>query len=371
MPQKKKQAPPLDTAAGLLLTLTALSGELPTAILGRLPGGEAYKAKVVKRLKKDGLLRTYYADGLRGFRLTAAAKNLLLEGWPDQFCPYLTGHAETNTLKVELTRRLRLHRMAEVLVTMYNAGAAVFPWQKPDVFSPTPLPSDTQIEWPAYYSSREVKEIGPQRDKIRGSRATGVLLTENDILAVYNTGASEMKWERNSEIRLKTLLRQDLCWQRLSVQYREAEPNAIVFGADMKQMPVLMGVGADQRHKYFVRENIYQHFYYLTSDRYGEFILRLLSDGRTAEMDNILRQGLSEARVNWAVENDAMDGDVPVLFGYTCDMPRIRRFCDGLQTHGLRGTLYCFDFQEAVLSKICGSNVDIQCIDFEKVEQIF
>ncbi|MCX4374465.1 MAG: hypothetical protein OSJ58_22105, partial [Dysosmobacter sp.] len=69
MPQNKKQAPPLDTAAGLLLTLTALSGEFPTALVSRLPGGEAYKMKVVKRLKKDKLLHTYYADGLRGFRL--------------------------------------------------------------------------------------------------------------------------------------------------------------------------------------------------------------------------------------------------------------------------------------------------------------
>ena len=41
MPQNKKQAPPLDTAAGLLLTLTALSGEFPAALVSRLPGGEA------------------------------------------------------------------------------------------------------------------------------------------------------------------------------------------------------------------------------------------------------------------------------------------------------------------------------------------
>ena len=178
MPEKEKQAPPLETAAGLLLTLSALSGEFPTTLVSRLPGGNAYKMKVIKRLKKDGLLHTYYADRLRGFRLTAATKKLLLEGWPDQFSSYLTGRAETNMLKSELTRRLRLHRMAEVLVTMYNAEVSVFPWQKPIVFGIVPPPDDTWIEQPAYYSSREVKEIGPQRDKIRGSRATGVLLTE-------------------------------------------------------------------------------------------------------------------------------------------------------------------------------------------------
>lgn len=370
MPQKRKEAPPLDTAAGLLLTLTALSGELPTALLGRLPGGEAYKAKVVKRLKKDGLLRTYYADGLRGFRLTAAAKNLLLESWPDLFCSYLTGHAETNTLKVELPRRLRLHRMAEVLVTMHNTGVGVFPWQKAGVFEPTP-PDGIRIEWSVYYSSREVKEIGPQRDKIRGSRATGVLLTESDVFAVYNTGAAEMKWECNSELRLKILLQQELCWRRLSMQYQGTEPNAIVFGADMERMPVLMGVGADQRRKYFVLEETYRHFHYLTSDHRGEVILKLLGEPeQKAVLDGLLLEGLSEARENWLVENDAMDGETPVLFGYTCDMPRIRRFCGGLRAHGLRGILYCFDFQKETLNKICGSNADIQCIDFEAAKRL-
>lgn len=163
MPKKERKAPPLDTAAGLLLTITALSGEFPTTLVSRLSGGDAYKTKVIKRLKKDGLLRTYYADGLRGFRLTAAAKKLLLESWPDQFGPYLIGHTETNMLKSELLRRLRLHRMAEVQVAMYNAGVSVFPWQKPDVFSPTPSLTETWIGQSTYYSSREIKEIGHQR----------------------------------------------------------------------------------------------------------------------------------------------------------------------------------------------------------------
>ena len=156
-------------------------------------------------------------------------------------------------LKSEQLRRLRLHRMAEVLVAMYNAGVGVFSWQKHAVFNPTP-PDDIRIEWPMYYSSREVKEIGPQRDKIRGSRATGVLLTENNVFSVYNAGGSEIKWAREAELRL-------LC-----------EPD------------------------------------------------------RKAAIDNILLEGLSEAQRYGRVESDAVDGECLVLFGYTCDMPRIRRF---------------------------------------------
>lgn len=371
MSQKERQAPPLDTAAGLFLTLTALSGELPTALISRLPGGDAYKMKVIKRLKRDGLLRIYYADGLRGLRLTAAAKKLLLEGWPDLFAPYLTGRTETNTLKSEPLRRLRLHRMAEVLVTMFNAGVAVFPWRKPVVFGPVPPPDDTWIEQPAYYSSREVKEIGSQRDKIRGSRATGVLLTEDDVLAVYNAGASEMKWEHNAEMRLEALMKIDLCQHRLPHQYMNTAPSALIFGADMRQMPIMMGIGGDQRHKYFAIEGNYRHFYYLTNDYYGEFLLRLLCEpDEKSVLNGILMQGLTEPRPSWLVEHDAIEEGEPALFGYTCDMPRIKRFIGGLDVHGFNGTLYCFDFQEEAMRQICGPNVDIRCIDFEAIRQL-
>ncbi len=58
-----------------LLSLTAISGEFPTDQLNRLPGSPYYLESVVTALKKDGLLRTYYRDKLRGYRLGAASQS--------------------------------------------------------------------------------------------------------------------------------------------------------------------------------------------------------------------------------------------------------------------------------------------------------
>lgn len=41
-------------------------------------------------LKKAGLLRTYYRDRLRGYRLGIKAKSALLDGWPERFTFCLT-----------------------------------------------------------------------------------------------------------------------------------------------------------------------------------------------------------------------------------------------------------------------------------------
>jgi len=122
---------------------------------------------------------------VRGLRLTPAAKRLLLGDRPERFATYLTGASETNRLKSEVTRRLRLHRMAKVLVAMYNAGALVFPWEKPAIFQPTPPIPPYHVSQPVYYNSREIKEIGTQADKISSSRTTGALLTDGGFEKFY------------------------------------------------------------------------------------------------------------------------------------------------------------------------------------------
>lgn len=364
------ELPGLDTFPGLLLTLTALSGELPAALVNRVPGSDTYKEYAIKQLKRDNLLRTFYRNSVRGLRLTTAAKKLLLTGHSDWFQPYLSGATETNRLKSDLVRRLRLHRMAEVLVTMFNAEVSVLPWEKPALFAPLPPADLSAIERPAYYNSREVKELGEQAVKIRGSRSTGVLLTDSDIFVVYNTGPGQMKWEYKAEMRVKALLEMEVCQTRLPAQFSLAQQSAIVFAADMEQMPLLMGVGGDMRHNYFVLDGNFEHFYYLTSDHCGEVVLQLLCyPGEQAVLDGILSKGFGPPRPGWVVENDAMDGETPVLFAYTCDMPRIKHFDSGLKIHGLAGTLYCFDFQEDAIRRICSPAVSIQCIDFEAYER--
>ena len=142
------------------------------------------------------------------------------------------------------------------------------------------------------------------------------------------------------------MLQIELRQNRLCGQFGDAEQCAILFGADMGQVPVLLDADTQSRD-HFIQDGSYHHFYFLTNDHHGEVILRLLCDPQEkAALDSILSQGLDPARPNWSVVNDAMDGDSPILFGYTCDVPRIRHFDNVLHIQGQTGTLYCFDFQE-------------------------
>lgn len=205
-----------DTLSRNLLELTAISGEFPQKDLYRIAGGKSYKESVVGTLKREGLIKTYYRDSLRGLRLTCRAKRLLVQNSPERFKTLLTGKTDTNHIKSDLPRRERLHRIAGATVTMLNAGIAVFKDEKPDIFSPAPYGNMlTEPIAPAFYNSREIKEIGTVFVKIKGARSVGVLLTPRDILVVYNIGNALMKWDYRSEMRTKALMKTVLCRERL------------------------------------------------------------------------------------------------------------------------------------------------------------
>lgn len=369
MKEKPEKVYRANKLAALILTLTALSGEFPVAQIKRLPSTDAYQEKILKRLKSENLVRTYYRNGLRGLRLTAQAKKLLAADQPDRFTPLFTGNTMTNAPKYTIVHRLRLHRMAEVLVAMFNAGVSVLPWEKPVVFTPTPLTAEPNIQQPTYYSSRELKNLGLMANKIRGSRCAGILLANQDVFVAYSTGSSEMQWEYKAEIRLQSLLQIELCHCRLPTQFMGAQQHAILFAADMSLLPSIAGVGSNNRQSYFLSGGSFRHFYYLTNDHHGDVILQLLCDpDKRAALDGILSEDLAPARPGFVVENDAMENCSPALFAYTCDLPRIKRFDSSLMLHGMTGTLYCFDFQEDAIRQMCGADINFRCIDFDKFE---
>ena len=82
--------PRQDTLGFCLLELAAICGEFPASLIPRIPGSSSYKEAVITLLKKERLLRVFYKDRLRGFRLGRRAKGRLLAENPERFSFYLT-----------------------------------------------------------------------------------------------------------------------------------------------------------------------------------------------------------------------------------------------------------------------------------------
>ena len=105
-----------------------------------------------------------------------------------------------------------------------------------------------------------------------------------------------MKWRYKSELRVKTLLWNILCQQRLAQQYRVEQVHGLVLGDSMDLAYQILTSTGGAKHDYFMLDGSYDHFYFLTNDHQGEVILALLCDPvKTAELDRILSQASTPA----------------------------------------------------------------------------
>ena len=179
-----------------------------------------------------------------------------------------------------------------------------------------------------------------------------------------------MKWEYKSEMRTKALLKTVLCRERLPDQYSPDSVRGLIFGDGMElAYDLLTNAGGKQ---YFVLDGNYESFCYLTNDRRGETVLKLLCQPELEEsLNEILTGDLEPAQPGFTIENDAMEDGNPVLLCYTCDLPRLKRFQSALQLQNKHGTVICFDYQAERLRRYCSDTVQFQTLDFEKWERRF
>ena len=343
----------------LMLQIIAVSGEFPTAFSGYFPGGSSYIESAIGKLKKDGLLHAYSKNGLRGLRLTTSAKRLLLQKYPVDLAPYLTGASETNSLKSEPERRLRLHRMAEVLLILHNAQIPSLPWER---LSIQDWRSNRSV-FPVYYSSREFKSLGSLCTKIRNSRMTGVLFTKQSIFPVYNMAATFPRWAYNAEIRLKAVLQTEFC------RRSQSSVDGIVFGSSPMQIPAILN---DMAQNHFLLDGSYPHFYFLTLDHFGEVgAMQLCQSDMQEQLNEILSENLLPSFPTMPIEHDALEQDgSPVLFSYLCDLPRLHRFRCALTLHNRTGNILCFDYQAEALREVFGTQVNITSVDCTAYERV-
>lgn len=201
----KPVLPSHDSASYELLSLTALCGEFPCDSAPRLISSESYRKKIVTGLTHNRLLRIFSRNHLRGYRLGIRGKRLLQDQEPERFLFYLSGCGDTNAIKSEPSRRLRLHRIARTYITMKNAGITIFRDKKPPLFSPDTAGA-IPIEDVYFYDSREMKELRSEMLKIYGSRMTGALFTPKQAFAVFNAMDSIPTFDPQIERRAKVML---------------------------------------------------------------------------------------------------------------------------------------------------------------------
>lgn len=369
------------TSAYRLMELIAISGECSPRALTHLHLSTSYGEKLTTRLKKEGYIRTHYKDGLRGYRLTSRGKKLLLSENPARFSFYLSGSSDTNRPRSDIPRRLRLQQASIAYAMLQGAGVEIFRDRKAPLFQQgtrTGPASPCNMTLPAFYHSREVKELGAEAVKINNSRTTGILLAPECIYAVFCTGGALMKWEYRTELKVKALLSYHASRGILSgmgggPRYHPDTPiKALIIGEGMDTALKLMESTGGFQKSYFYLDSSFDYFHYIPDDAAGITMIRLLcSPALLKGLKNLLLSDLQPPCNDYGLEHDALWDGCPVLLAYDFDMLRISRFRTALSLHDITGHLICFDFQKAVLKQYFRETVSIETIDLKKFEGRF
>lgn len=276
--------------------------------------------------------------------------------------------SDTNAIKSEIPRRIRLHRIAQTYVTMLNADAMIYRDEKPPIFSPA-ASGPFHIEQPCFYDSREMKESELEMLKIRGSRMAGALFTPYRVLTVYNSMEFLPVFEPQVEMRAKVMLEQ-VCRTKISFNLKA---NGLLLSDNMDILRTLLERAQTGRRDHFLLHDGYEHFYFLTNDFYGETLLRLLcSPESIAQLDALLQQDFQPLSSGSRFEHDALtDSGAPVLFSYLPDIPRLFRFISAINFLKYSGVIVCFDFQADALRPLCGDSIELQIINFREFQKTF
>ena len=142
-----------ETKKDIFLKMIAISGELPSYLTGIVIGSPSYAASLVTAMKKDGYIHVRSKDGVRGYILSKKGKAYLLNHYEADMRDYLTGASETNHVKSEKEKRLRLHRMSLAWTHFFVQGCVIFPSEKPAIFSERFFKN---TELGNYYGSQEL-----------------------------------------------------------------------------------------------------------------------------------------------------------------------------------------------------------------------
>lgn len=269
---------------------------------------------------------------------------------------FLSGSAQTNHVKSEPEKRLRLYRMSEVWVFLWKMGIEIFQSQKPDLGNGFEKSGKKAV----YYGSLEYKESA---EAIKGSRACGVLLTGDTAYVVYNTMAKRMKWAQKMEMAMRTWTERMLL---IGGGLRQAD--SLILGNTMDFLLELLNSDGGVRKNLYQVDDVYEHYYYIPrTDNAKVQMELLLTSWKREKIKNLLATLVKYPRRKQYALSEGFDKDMQLI--YFCHELDMRHLCRIKQEIGWKqkGTIICLDYQANVLRAYFGEGVRVRELNTDKI----
>lgn len=349
-----------------VVALTAISGEVSPSALKMLIPSRKYRYTILEQAQSENLLRRINKNHIKAYLLTEQGKRALLQSNPERYQPFLTGNTQTNLQVSELKKRLRLHRISEVLAVLQSCKICLFRDEKDHTYTQY---RSLSLNGRTFYLCKELGEISHINMKMQNSRAVGILLTQSDTFVLYNTGEYVMRWFPESEKTFRALLEVELGYHRGMEQCLVCNQRAILFGDDNALASRLLSSRGGYKRHSFSLDGSYDSFHFIPRTEKGISLFQILTTPKKREsLQQTLKDSFPEKRFGENFEYDAaLDDNTAVLFAWDYDLQRLQHFCMGIFSRNLSGLIVAFDFQIEVYRNVYQERVQYKQLNWDAI----
>lgn len=353
----------------LLLWFVGYCVEFPKRLVVRIGGHPEWNRHVLYRALQDGYLELYRSSfrdrELRSLRLTSKGVDYIADRDVDLLNQVLARmDSVTKSTRSTPEKILRLHSRATGLIMAKAAGAHFLPGEKPPLLmsefrhhsSITPQQGEVYFYTPAEVRSA-IEEYEPDT-VAKTSRIIGILVRDDLVYFMYDSGYSRMYWlkstEENAAVSIQTLLNS----RGFAIQRR----NQIVIGNNMS-VPVKICRRRDgSKSRYFSLSDFFGSCYFVVNSREGDALLStIINPDRGAKVAIRALEG-TKPPLNPTREYDAVDirENRPVILNYQCDLMALTSVNPAPYGFVSGPILLCLDYQVRALQEILGPMIEVR-----------
>ena len=331
--------------------------EFPTQLAVRIGGGAEWNRRVMYRAIREGYVRLYRKKHkrhvIRSMSLTQKGFEYVAQRDPEAVSMiYSRVNSSERIYPGWIDKILRLHAIAIGTVMSNAAGATLLISQKPSLMSPAKRATNAVVPDPNkiyYYAAHElrvaIEEYSPESVS-KSSRTIGIIVKGRCCFFLYFTGSTRMYWMKNSEENYAAAVKSLLLARGFGI----TSIHQIVIGSTMSVAQRLCHGAKPFGNKYFVVSTFFAQCLFLTNNKEGDTLLKLiLHDELAMEINRAALSPFHPPRIPTR-EYDAIETslDRPVLLNYQCDLLMLSDIHP--MPEGFRGSpiMLCFDYQTQV-----------------------
>lgn len=215
-----------------------------------------------------------------------------------------------------------------------------------------------------YYAAHElrvaIEEYSPESVS-KSSRTIGIIVKGRCCFFLYFTGSTRMYWMKNSEENYAAAVKSLLLARGFGI----TSIHQIVIGSTMSVAQRLCHGAKPFGNKYFVVSTFFAQCLFLTNNKEGDALLKLiLHDELAMEINHAALSPFHPPRIPTR-EYDAIETslDRPVLLNYQCDLLMLSDIHP--MPEGFRGSpiMLCFDYQTQVIQRILGPAIEVRPLE--------